>query len=71
MYCGSIRVIEEDIHLWRSMLALLRIKWAASELHKLRQERDELQKQVRLLVEEWGPKYVLTLASYELNRLHC
>lgn len=52
----SIRVIEEDIHLWRSMLALLRIKWAASELTKLREERSELQKAIRALVEEWGPK---------------
>lgn len=63
---ASVRVTEEGLTLAKSFIALIRIRWAAVELHNLREERKELQQMIRDLVEKLGPQLI---ASFGARRI--
>lgn len=52
----SLQFVEEGVHIWKSFMALARIRWAGHALKELRRERAEIQKRIRKFVEDLGPK---------------
>lgn len=51
----SLCVVEEGVHIWKSLRTLLNTKWSGKELQSIRKEREEIQKIVRECVDRFGP----------------
>jgi glycerol-3-phosphate O-acyltransferase / dihydroxyacetone phosphate acyltransferase len=66
---ASVRVTEEGLTLAKSLIALVRIRWAADELTNLRNERKELQQMIRDLVERLGPQLITGFGARRIVKL--
>lgn len=54
---SSIRVMQRGVFTWRALLAVRTLARSEAKLRALQKERRRLVREVRRIVEEFGPKY--------------